>query len=359
MIRIKNLQMRIRHAKNRPHDAFRRLHRRVALAMLGIDFSRQTEIQYVELGLYNSKILSKRTVAPAEEVEFQTDHSVFGHNFNRKLVVVISNVLVNTETNHIYVSERSKDSFRLLQESSSWPTEHVLLNSEKPKHKSIKTIGNAALGLPNTGFYHWLSDDLVDFLINDQELPVLHYKNSNAANRNLMEILDRDTIQCERWVFVENLTFVTKGQDLGYLHPLGAQVLRKFKSGVVKNRQHNSERIYVSRSKSRRSMPSEIAIENYLQDKGFMIVHAEDFSFVDQMELFANAKLIIGIHGAGLSHGLWSEDCNLIELMPINRVNRCFEWQALICGRDYQMVYFDPNLSAEISLIPQLEQLSL
>jgi hypothetical protein len=327
--------------------------------MLRVDFSKQTEIQYVELGLYNSDVLSKHTVAPAREVEFQTARLVFGHNFNRKFVVEINNVLVNTETNHIYVPEKSKNSYRLLKESSSWPTEQVLLNAEKLKYRSIQTIGTAALGLPNSGFYHWLSDDLPDFLFNNQELPVLAYKNSNVANRNVTEILGKTTIQCERWVIVEHLTFVTKGQDLGYLHPAGLQVLREFRSSVVENKEAKSEKIYVSRSKSRRSIPSENAIEKYFLDKGFRIVHAEDFSLLDQIEIFANAKLVIGIHGAGLSHALWSEDCNLIELMPINRVNRCFEWQALICGGDYRMIYFDPNLSAEVNLIPQLELLDL
>jgi hypothetical protein len=359
MMRKKNLYMRMLHAQKRPHEALRRLFRRFALGMLGVDFSKQTEIQYVELGLYNSEVLAKLTVATADEIEFQSDRTVFAHNFNHKFMVSLSNVLVNTETNHVYVSEKSKNSYRLLKESSSWPTEQVLLNAEKPKYKSIKTIDSAALGLPNTGFYHWLSDDLPDFLMNHKELPVLHYKNSNVTNRNLMEIIKRNTIQCDRWVFVENLTFVTKGQDLGYLHPAGVQVLREFRSRIVENKESKYEKIYVSRSKSRRSIPSEDAIEAYLHDKGFSIVHAEDFSLLDQIEIFAKAKLVIGIHGAGLSHALWSEGCNLIELMPINRVNRCFEWQALICGGGYQLIYFDPNLSAEVNLIPQLELLNL
>jgi len=355
----KNLYMRIRHAQKRPHEAFRRLFRRSFFRILRVDFSKQTEIQYVELGLYKSLVLSKHTVAMAREVEFQTDRLKFGHNFNRKFVVEISNVLVNTETNHIYVAEKSKDSYRLLKESSSWPTEHVLLSAERPKYKSIKTYSRAALGLPNNGFYHWLSDDLPDFLVNKQELPVLYYKNSNSSNRSIIEIAGKAIIQCERWVFVENLTFVTKGQDLGYLHPAGVQVLREFRSNILEDKEAKTEKIYVSRSKSRRSIPSENVIENYLRDRGFRIVHAEDFSLLDQIEIFTNAKLVIGIHGAGLSHALWSENCNLIELMPINRVNRCFEWQTLICGGDYRVIYFNPNQSAEVNLIPQLELLNL
>ena len=355
----KNLYMRIRHAQKRPRDAFRRIFRRSALRLLRVDFSKQTEIQYVELGLYNSAIISKQAVTPAKEFNFQTHGSMFGHNFDSKFVIEISNALVNTESNLIYISEKTKNSFNLLKESSSWPTEQVLLNAERPKYKSIEKISRASLGLPNNGFYHWLSEDLPDFLIYQQDLPVLNYKNSSITNRKIMEVLGKTIIQCDKWVIVENLTFITKGQNLGYLHPVGAQVLKKFASDNATNKLSRNEKIYVSRSKSRRSLPSENAIESYLLGLGFRIVHAEDLSFFDQMEIFSRAKLVIGIHGAGLSHALWAKNCNLIELMPINRVNRCFEWQTLICEGVYQLIYFDPDLSAETTLIPQLELLNL
>ena len=147
--------MRIRHAQNRRGDAFRRLHRRAVLRMIGVDLSKQTEIQYVELGHNNSQVISKIEVAPAKEIEFLTPNSSFRHNFDSKFIVEMSNVLVNTETNHIYVSENSKNVYKLLKESSSWPTDLVLLNAEKPKWKSIKKVSVAALGLSNNGFYHW------------------------------------------------------------------------------------------------------------------------------------------------------------------------------------------------------------
>jgi hypothetical protein len=355
----KDLYMRIRHAQNRRGDAFRRLRRREVLRMIGVDLSKQTEIQYVELGHNNSQVISKIEVAPAEEIEFLTPNSIFRHNFDSKFIVEMSNVLVNTETNHIYVSENSKNVYKLLKESSSWPTDLVLLNAEKPKWKSIKKVSVAALGLSNNGFYHWLSDDLPDFLLNKQNLPILNYKKTNVVNLQLIKLLGREFIQCDKWVFVEKLTFVTKGQDLGYLHPSGAKVLKDFNRKILDYQEANSEKIYISRSKSRRSISNEKAIEDYLLDRGFKIIYAEDFTFPAQVNALSGAKLVVGIHGAGLTHGLWSEKSTLIELMPNNRVNRCFEWQTLICGGTHQLLYFDPNLPAEVSVVPQLELLNL
>ena len=327
--------------------------------MIGVDLSKQTEIQYVELGNNNSQVISKIKIAKAKEIEFLTSYSSFRHNFDSKFIVEISDVLVNTENNHIYISEKSNNRFKFLKESSNWPTAPVLLNTEKPKWKSVQRVSSAALCLSNNGFYHWLSEDLPDFLLNKQNLPVLEYKKTNATNLQLIELLGKESIQCDKWVFVEKLTFVTKGQDLGYLHPAGAKVLKSLCGRIMESGSTKSEKIYISISKSRRSVLNEKAIEDYLLNRGFRIIHTQDLTFSDQMESFLGAKLVIGIHGAGLTHALWSEKCTLIELMPLNRVNRCFEWQTLINGGVHQLLYFDPSLSAEVSVIPQLDLLDL
>ena len=48
---------RLKHVKHRPADAFRRLRRRFILRIGGIDLSKQTELQYIEIGNFDSKIL--------------------------------------------------------------------------------------------------------------------------------------------------------------------------------------------------------------------------------------------------------------------------------------------------------------
>jgi hypothetical protein len=355
----KDLYMRVKHAQNRPSDAFRRLTRRIVLKMIGVDFTKQTEIQYVELGHFNSKILSKIKLTSSEEIEFNTDNSTFRHNFDSKFLIQISNVLVNTETNHIYVSEKFTDNFKLLKESSSWPTELALFNGEKPVLNSIQKVGEASLGLPNNGFYHWLSDDLPDFLIGSTNTSVISYKNTSRTNLQVIELLGKKTINCDKWILVEKLTFVTKGLDLGYIHPAGAKALKEFAHSIIEHKPIRSEKIYISRSKSRRSIASENIIEEYLAGKGFKIVHAENLTFLEQVIEFSAAKLVIGIHGAGLSNALWSEECELIELMPNDRINRCFEWQTQICKSAYHALYFDPKLSADVTVIPQLDALNL
>ena len=49
---------RLNHAKERPADAYRRLKRRIILRIGGIDLSKQTELQYIEIENFDSKILN-------------------------------------------------------------------------------------------------------------------------------------------------------------------------------------------------------------------------------------------------------------------------------------------------------------
>ena len=45
-----------------------------------------------------------------------------------------------------------------------------------------------------------------------------------------------------------------------------------------------------------------------------------------QIKLFAGARAICGVHGAGLTNMLWcSQDCEVVELIADNYLNGCFE----------------------------------
>ena len=69
----------------------------------------------------------------------------------------------------------------------------------------------------------------------------------------------------------------------------------------------------------------------------------------DQISIFRNAKVVVGIHGAGLVNIVWGKQTHLIELMPNNRVNKCYEWITNLNGGKYSRLDFKPfdrNISA-------------
>jgi capsular polysaccharide biosynthesis protein len=78
------------------------------------------------------------------------------------------------------------------------------------------------------------------------------------------------------------------------------------------------KRIYVSREKTKkRRMTNEAEIRCYFESKGFVAVYPQEFSFLEQVQLFRNAEYIVGPHGAGLTNAIYApEKCRVAMLDP-------------------------------------------
>ena len=353
----KQLISRFKHGLGRPRQAIRNLNKRLILIIFGINFSLQTEIQYVDLGFFKSKIITKTRISKAKNIVFESENSLYEHSFESKYHIEITNVVVNTELNHIYVTGNNKGEYFLLRESSSWPTDILIVNSPTPPKKITQIINSAKIGLPNSGHYHWISDDLPNYLSDMSNFKTLQYVRANKKSKLILEIMHADYIDSAKWVFVKKLSFVTKSRELGYIHPNSLDKLKIFQSNIALESSQKLDKIYVSRTKTRRSMPWEKQLELHLLKKGYRIIFAEDFSFTDQIKLFKDAKQIVGIHGAGLTNALWADNCSVVELMPINRINRCIEWQTKLSKGRYLNIYFDPSATKIDEITKQLDLL--
>jgi hypothetical protein len=346
---------RLNHAKDRPADAIRRFKHRLILKIGGIDLSKQTELQYIEIENFDSKILNKRLISESREWSLG-EKSDFKHTFESKFQVEISNVIVNTENNLIYIVHNQSKEFLLLKESSEWPTDRNIITSEKPPRGQLPIIEYAKLGLASSGFFHLITEDLTAMLLNTSDWPTLNYKGNSNLVYQILHDSKLQTIDSPKWVKVHNLSFVSRGNDLGYLHPSGLEALKDYFKKTGSNFTAK-ENIYVSRIGTRRSILGEEKIVEHLRSKNFRIVKAEDYTFSEQLEIFGNANILIGVHGAGLTHGIWSVDSRLIEFMPTNRINRCFEWQTLMIGNDYQRIMYEADKPDIKSIIAKLDSL--
>jgi capsular polysaccharide biosynthesis protein len=68
------------------------------------------------------------------------------------------------------------------------------------------------------------------------------------------------------------------------------------------------------------------------------------------MQYFANISHIAGISGAGLVNGLWGKKPKMLEIMPLDRINRCFEFMCSISGQEYESFIF-PSHKFPIDLV--------
>ncbi|WP_311170891.1 glycosyltransferase family 61 protein [Halobellus ordinarius] len=77
-------------------------------------------------------------------------------------------------------------------------------------------------------------------------------------------------------------------------------------------------RIYVSREDARRRrVVNKSELLDTIAEFGFQSVELSALSFQEQVRLFAGAEKVIGPHGAGLIHLLWTQDpVSVVELLP-------------------------------------------
>ena len=66
---------------------------------------------------------------------------------------------------------------------------------------------------------------------------------------------------------------------------------------------------------------NESEIETVLHQHGFIIAEPETLSFAQQVQLFAQAEVIVSIHGAGLANVVFAPPgCKMMEIVDPNHV---------------------------------------
>ena len=98
--------------------------------------------------------------------------------------------------------------------------------------------------------------------------------------------------------------------------------------------------IYVSRSDAtHRNVRNEDEVCAVLSALGFEIVCPGQMSFEEQVNIFSEARLIIGAHGAGMTNVLWSRCADVVELMPSNLQDADYRFLCNIIGhRHYTLL---------------------
>ncbi len=95
--------------------------------------------------------------------------------------------------------------------------------------------------------------------------------------------------------------------------------------------------IYIKRSDSGiRNVLNEAEVEEMLSKYGFKFYELRDLSFIEKVSLFAKAKVVVSVHGAGLTNIMFcSTDSHFIELYPDVYILTTYVDLATKVGIDY------------------------
>lgn len=196
-------------------------------------------------------------------------------------------------------------------------------------------------------YYHWIFDDLprlkllegvideIDYLIVPHDLKRFHLETLNLLGfpeGRLLKIKDDMHLQCER-LFVPsfgstwNMSWTCEFLRDSFLPDDLAEPHRL---------------IYISRKDAPyRKIINEEEVEDYLREIGFEIVQMSGLSFLEQVKICAEAKIVVGPHGAGLSNIIFCRDAKVLEIFPPSCVNVCY-WSLInIDGAEYYYLIGD------------------
>lgn len=101
----------------------------------------------------------------------------------------------------------------------------------------------------------------------------------------------------------------------------------------------NSDRIFISRQEAANRRIRNISeVSDTLHQLGFNSFTLERMNLSEQIGLFAGAKVVVGVHGAGLTHTIFGTGLKVVEVLPRNDIRPHYFYLASIFGHQYRSV---------------------
>lgn len=214
--------------------------------------------------------------------------------------------------------------------------------------------------LQGANYYHWLTDALVR-LLHLTDFPadtgiLLRPGLARFAEDSLKKLglLDRVRFVESDHLLVEHYHFAGPPVLSGCPNPLGYAWLRQ-SFGADQGEGTGHRKIFISRQGSTRGVSNLREVEGALQTDGWEIVDPGVLSFTEQVETFKQARIIAGIHGAGMTNILWAPSgTRVVELMPRTFRNGCYEGISLVVGHRHQVLLCPADRDGNMSVPPEI-----
>tara|TARA_B100001250_G_scaffold40953_1_gene32402 strand:- start:19 stop:1134 length:1116 start_codon:yes stop_codon:yes gene_type:complete len=204
----------------------------------------------------------------------------------------------------------------------------------------------------NNNYFHWLFDVLpkIGMLEKCYDLNKINFflcPNLNNWQLRTLNLLGIDKNKClssvkYRHIKANNIITMShpwlKSKNIIYdieNLPLWISKWLRFKFLKKKSNKNFPKKIYIDRSDSEsnlrnfRYIVNESEVVNFLKKKGFKALRLTDLSFEEEIKLFNNAEVVVGLQGAGLTNLIWSGNKTKIIELRSKLTNKLFENLAL------------------------------
>ena len=198
-----------------------------------------------------------------------------------------------------------------------------------------KVLSTLTGGGGNNNYWHWLFDVLPRIFLYEKFYALKNLDKilvPNLKERFQIETLSDLGINNKRiinanyyrHIKVKEL-YATSHPNISNLERVPYWIIASLRERFIKkkNQTNKFDKIYIDRGDSKsnvknfRKIINEKEIINFLISKGFNILKLSEFSFLEQVSIFNNAKYIIGLHGAGFANSVFcKENTNILEVKP-------------------------------------------
>jgi len=282
-------------------------------------------------------------------------NTIIGNYFQPRSKFEVNNVIIEP-TQGLVFAKNSK--VELLRECTRWPVHWVNSSFPITPHKWVvyrKTIKKGILLTANP-FYHWLVEDLPGTISAmetfPQEIPLIVIKKPPNYVEDFLKTTTRSVIRTSNFANVHKLYIVDKGSSSGWPQPTDLKILNNyepFKS--AKKRTQRDEYIYISRLKSSRSPSNENEIQLLFEKNGFTVYYLENYDLLQQISIISSARVIAGIHGAGLTNLIWMEkNCTVLDIVNENYWTEAYFKASFISGVKYESYVYEGTYSSKLNL---------
>ena len=196
--------------------------------------------------------------------------------------------------------------------------------------------------MPAIGYYHDLLEGLLQVVIAVKAFKNVKVIVPERRPRYIDEMLEFIGIErarivaSDRPVLAKRAVLVPRWSDCGENLKGDICEFARFLTGKLPIEHFGADRLYISRLKSRRSIPNEREIERVLCERGFRVVYFEDMSFSEQLLAMRAAKVIVAPHGAALANLIAAKPgSKVVEIMTQGWANSCYGHLASSLELDY------------------------
>ncbi len=302
----------------------------------------------------------ENAILPQDEVikkSFEHDNSYWEHE---QYIIELTNCELEPEYGSVITGLR-KIYPKSRINSKLYPSINQYL---KRKFAQKEKIDRAILFSVNLGgnYFHFFSDIVAKLWMYPQaelkKMPLLVSK--QIYNSPLFQYLFQNShIDSFNWKILDsekiykiNKLLLLRPEPYSKTHWL--QTISYFKLSKNKDR-----KIFLTRSKrTGRNLINIDEVEAFMQKNSIEVVETEDMSIQEQVKLFSEASLIIGIHGAGLTNIIFAHNNNpkIIEIIPENRIACQYYWISTMLDYDYTPILGTSLVNNEFSVsLNQLE----